>query len=406
MPIKTEHYDTLSFGYGGDVAPIDSAMKEVLRIQNTTSKRVYCEIADVKPNISRYECLCDKKSFFIEPSESATVTLSLCLYCTIELNLSVPVKVWDGQSPSCLMAYLKGTIYGEPSTKLDPDEVELGEELGEGTFGIVYRSEYRGVAVATKVIKDCGPDIDPETKMAFDREVFNMEKLRHPAIVHFFGSVQQEGMLAIVTELCEYGSLDKVLEKRRQLGMMFRLKALLDVANAMNYLHNNHFIHRDLKPQNVLVSSIQAGSHPTTMSPIVKLADFGTTKGLGSLALMRKKMLMTADQGTPLFKAPEILAHSRYYNYPVDVYSFGILIPYVVTGLIPYLQPKRRFASQEDFQMGVMRGTLRPEIPKGISTELEQLMVSCWDGNPDHRPAFSDIVESLLDVIDQESANN
>jgi len=404
MPIKADNCESLSFGYGGDVAPIDTPITEIMRIRNTLSKRVYCQISDVKPNVSRYECTCDKKSFYIEAYESATITLTLRLFCTIELDLKVPIRVWDGESDFCFMSWMKGSVFGEPSVKLDPNELEIGDELGRGTFGIVYSGEYRGSAVATKVLNDKNFRCDEDAKDAFDREVFNMEKLRHPAIVHFFGYVQQEGMLAIVTELCKYGSLDVVLKKRPQLSMMFRLKALLDVASAMNYLHCNHFIHRDLKPQNVLVSSLQPGKHPDTMSPIVKLADFGTTRGLGALALARKQMLMTADQGTPLFKAPEILNHSRYYSFPVDAFSFGILMPYVITGLIPYLQPRKKFAKQEEFPIGVVRGTLRPDIPEGISKDLEELMVCCWDGNPEHRPSFNEIVDTLLDVIDQEAA--
>jgi len=134
------------------------------------------------------------------------------------------------------------------------EDLTLGERVGLGSFGEVYRGEWHGTEVAVK--KFLQQDISSDALEEFRTELGIMRRLRHPNVVLFMGAVTRVPHLSIVTEFLPRGSLFRLIHRsNNQLDERKRLRMALDVARGMNYLHNCTpvIVHRDLKSPNLLV---------------------------------------------------------------------------------------------------------------------------------------------------------
>jgi len=214
------------------------------------------------------------------------------------------------------------------------------------------------------------------------------EALRHPCIVTFVGAVFVPGALSLVTEFCRYKSLESALKNYGDdiWTTKLKIKALYDCACALDYLHKFSIIHRDVKPSNLLVTSLE------DTSVVCKLSDFGTTKGSNMLVTDVK---MTKELGTPAYEAPEVLSGSETYTSKVDVYSFGIMMACVANkGRDPYAGVK---VVNRWVLVGKVLGGTRPIVEKEseMPADFIKLMHQCWDADPDKRPPFGDIVKRL-----------
>ena len=167
-----------------------------------------------------------------------------------------------------------------------------------------------------------------------------------------------------------------------------KTKALLDAARAMEFLHASNILHRDFKPENLLVTSLEVNS------PVVcKLSDFGTTKGANTLV----KASMTKGMGTLLYKAPEVLKGTEEYDNKADVFSFGITMAFTADGKRPYHDFE--FKSEWQFGDAVLKGR-RPTVESDLPSDYLSLMQACWDGVPSKRPDFNTIVKVLTSLFD------
>jgi hypothetical protein len=206
--------------------------------------------------------------------------------------------------------------------EIDPGELVLGPRIGIGSFGEVYRAQWRRTDVAVKRLF-LDPDADgPAAVAEFRREVSLMRRLKHPHIVQFLGCVARPPYLAIVTQLAAGGSLFKLLHRPVPPGgppkpaFTPRLCArmALDVAKGMLYLHSCSppIVHRDLKSPNLLVD---AGG-------VIRVCDFGLSAARSGA---RTYLSARSRAGTPEWTAPEVL-RSQGCNEKSDVYSFGELL--------------------------------------------------------------------------------
>lgn len=213
-------------------------------------------------------------------------------------------------------------------------EVRLGARIDgdtPGSYGEVYRAEYRDMTVAVKYL-NIVMFADPNAKKEFEREMEFMRTIRHPNIVMFFGAGRQTDSYGlqypfIVIEYMVRGTLKKILDSPEvPICHKRRVSFALDGAKGMQYLHalSPPRIHRDMKSTNLLVSRTW----------VVKVSDFGSARLVKregecqptSVALTNENRpllsadhLMTRDMGTLLWRAPEIFALKRY-GTSVDVY--------------------------------------------------------------------------------------
>ncbi|XP_008792213.2 serine/threonine-protein kinase STY13-like [Phoenix dactylifera] len=267
---------------------------------------------------------------------------------------------------------------------IDPSLLFIGSKIGEGAHGKVYEGKYREQIVAIKVLNSGNtPEEKATLEARFIREVNMMSRVKHENLVKFIGACK-DPIMVIATELLPGMSLKKYLLTIRpqKLDLRQAVSFALDIARAMDCLHANGMIHRDLKPDNLLLTAHQKN---------VKLVDFG---------LAREETvteMMTAETGTYRWMAPELYStvtlrrgEKKHYTNKVDVYSFGIVLWELLTNRMP-------FEGMSNLQAAYAAAfkQMRPPLPEDAPPELMFIVQSCWVEDPNTRPSFSQIIRML-----------
>jgi len=262
------------------------------------------------------------------------------------------------------------------------EEIELGEMLGSGAFGSVYRGTWNGRPVAIKMMHGMLFEENSRDLLNFQQEVSVLSRLDHDHIIKFYGACVQPPQVCLVEELAEGGSLHDLLhtnETKAPLSYSATLKLGEEIASAMAYLHPT-VVHRDLKSQNVLLD--RDGK--------AKVCDFGIAKFKDHTFLTTRNV----QAGTPSYMAPEMFAAGDV-DEKCDVFSFAVLLWECITGRTPwetYTSPM-----QIIFAVGVQR--IRPEIPLDTPGMLRELIEECWEHSPAKRPSFTLILDRIQDEL-------
>jgi len=279
--------------------------------------------------------------------------------------------------------------------EVQPSELNLFEKVGTGCTAEVFRGEFRGKTVAIKHIEWSKLASKEAHQKAFDREAAIMAKVQHENLVQLLGICSIEKPLRVITEFCAGGCCFELLHNHAddiELQLSQQLKMSIDVAKAMQYLHQfePQIIHRDLKSLNLLLKSPVLNSNT---NPIVKVSDFGLARMKESSGADWGKMTIAA--GTCHWMAPEV-HHGSNYDNKVDVYSYSMILFEILCREIP-------FEEEEPASVGglILKGQ-RPDleaVPPDTPRELEALMVKCWDAVPSDRPDFPTILREIYRVV-------
>ncbi|KAL6605894.1 hypothetical protein ACP70R_041547 [Stipagrostis hirtigluma subsp. patula] len=265
------------------------------------------------------------------------------------------------------------------------EELTLGERVGLGSFGEVYKGEWHGTEVAVK--KFLQQDISSDALEEFRTEIGIMKRLRHPNVVLFMGAVTRVPNLSIVTEFLPRGSLFRLIHRpNNQLDERRRLRMALDVARGMNYLHNCTpvIVHRDLKSPNLLVDK----------NWVVKVCDFGLSRMKHSTFLSSRSTAGTAE-----WMAPEVLRNEPS-DEKCDVFSYGVILWELCTLLQPWegMNPMQ-VVGAVGFQQR------RLDIPGNVDPAVAEIIQKCWQTDPRLRPTFSEIMAGLRPLLKNMPAN-
>lgn len=192
------------------------------------------------------------------------------------------------------------------------------EKLGEGTYGVVYmaREKQTGAVVALKRMNIAAEEEGvPATTI---REICLLKELHHENIVRLYDVMFQAPKLTLVFEYCEY-DLKKYMDTMpgKRLDISETKSILKQMLCGLQYMHNRAVVHRDLKPQNVLLSA----------NKDVKLADFGLARVEG---IPVKKY--SHEAVTLWYRPPDVICGSTNYGFPVDMWSMGCIFAEMVTG--------------------------------------------------------------------------
>lgn len=395
-PVTVTPCTGLSFGLESRQAALDTPLKQCVQLENTSSERV-CFQFDTHDEPFKFTLTAEPSRGRLDPGQQLTVALTLTVHCTTHLQLTLPLQVWHGRQRDygavpVATVVLTGGVQSKLSTRLDAEELQLfSPSIGGGAFGTVYRGKYRGFDVAVKVLNNQERP-SPTLLKDFKAEVEMGESLRHTCITTFVGAVHTPGSLALVTEYCPFGNLSAALTEH-PFSLAFKLKALLDVACAIDYLHQSGLLHRDLKTENVLVVSLEPLSQV-----VCKVADFGTARDVNSCA-QAQELELTKGIGTPIFMAPEVITGGSYAE-SADIYSFGIIMCHVANCEVPYAN-ERRFSNVYSFCHCINNG-MRPQLKVDMPPEFVWLMNKCWDANPLVRPSSSELSKNLEDLFHAE----
>uniref|UniRef100_A0A8B9HJ12 non-specific serine/threonine protein kinase n=2 Tax=Astyanax mexicanus TaxID=7994 RepID=A0A8B9HJ12_ASTMX len=199
------------------------------------------------------------------------------------------------------------------------EQYHVLEMIGEGSFGRVYkgRRKFSGQVVALKFIPKVGRS-EKELR-SLKREIEIMRGLKHPHIVLLLDSFETEREVVVVTEYAE-GELFQILEDDGCLPESQVRTIACQLVSALYYLHSNRILHRDMKPQNILLGK----------GGVVKLCDFGFARSMSVSTLV-----LTSIKGTPLYMSPE-LVEEKPYDHTSDLWSLGCILYELHTGAPPF----------------------------------------------------------------------
>jgi hypothetical protein len=307
---------------------------------------------------------------------------------SFKINITTNVSVLIGVEFPDLDKHFFLTL--DASSRLSPwidiDEIKFDEKpIGEGGFGIVFKGEYRGQIVAAKMLK-MQDLLDDDNLEEFEREIKLLSILRHTNIVSFVGASKLKGKLAIVTEFIPNGSLEQLLHKKA-VPYLMKLRIALETAQAIQFLHNNNVLHRDIKVENVLLASLDLQSN----AAIVKLSDFGSARTISD----QRAATFTKGIGTPIYMAPEVLSNKKY-DTKADIFSFGVLLWVLISQKEPYTA----FSHSWDVAKFVIDGN-REAIPAGCPYDYATLLRQCWDQDPENRPSIQEVLEALTEMYNR-----
>ena len=245
---------------------------------------------------------------------------------------------------------------------------EVLEKLGEGSFGRVHRGRrrYTGQFCALKFIAKASkrePDL-----CALRTEVGILQRLHHPNIIRLLDLFETAEDIVLVTELAS-GELFEVLTSDGALTPAAVASVARDLTSALAYLHEQRVMHRDLKPQNCLISS----------SGVVKLADFGFAAELTG----RASALLTSVKGTPLYMAPEMFSAAQYQP-SADVWGLGVLLYELAAGRPPFSA-----STLPELMQAIVDPAVPVAYPEGLGRDLRSFLGLCLVREPTARASWA-----------------
>ncbi|ONI23653.1 hypothetical protein PRUPE_2G200500 [Prunus persica] len=251
----------------------------------------------------------------------------------------------------------------------------LGPKVGSGSFAVVWRSRHRqlGIEVAVKEIDK--KQLSPKVSDSLLKEISILSTINHPNIIRLFEAIQTQDKIYLVLEYCDGGDLAAYIHRHGKVSENVAKHFMRQLAAGLQVLQEKHLIHRDLKPQNLLLS--------TTIeeTPLLKIGDFGFARSLTPQDL--------ADTlcGSPLYMAPEIIQNQKY-DAKADLWSVGAILFQLVTGKPPF---------DGNCQLQLFQNILTSTGVRFPQGALEELHADCVDlcrsllrQNPVERLSFTE----------------
>jgi len=265
--------------------------------------------------------------------------------------------------------------------KIPLKNISLKKQIGEGGQAKVYRGTLDGVEVAVKVITE----VDWKCLV---HEIVILSKLNHTAIPKFYGIILDNKMIGLVFKYISGKPLDEYDKNHFKLDQ--KLKIIKEIADALNYVHKNGFIHRDLKLENIMVDNDLK----------TYLIDFGIAKvcsnGISN---------MTRAKGTLHYLAPETLEAAdlsdtediiSIVTNKVDVWSYGCIVSYMFSGFLPWCN------EYKDHEVVIQKLLLTKKafpVPKNIYDEnIIKIIKISTEVKSQDRASMEDIVDILSKV--------
>ena len=262
------------------------------------------------------------------------------------------------------------------------DRYEVLEKIGTGGMSDVYKAKCHKLNrfVAVKVLKQEFSE-NANFVSKFRTEAQAAAGLMHPNIVNVYDVGEENGIYYIVMELVEGITLKKYIEKKSRLSFKEAVSIAIQVSMGIEAAHNNHIIHRDIKPQNIIISK----------DGKVKVTDFGIAKAATSNTITSNVM------GSVHYTSPE-QARGGYSDEKSDIYSLGITIFEMLTGRVPF---------NGETTVAIAIKHIQEELPSPkefipeIPTSVEGIVMKCCQKSPDRRyqsmpELIADLKQSLM----------
>ncbi|XP_037656047.1 serine/threonine-protein kinase Nek5 isoform X2 [Choloepus didactylus] len=254
------------------------------------------------------------------------------------------------------------------------DEYDVIKAIGEGAFGKAYLARGKSDNKHCVIKEISFAKMPVQEKEASKKEVFLLAKMKHPNIVTFFSSFQENNSLFIVMEYCDGGDLMKRIS--RQQGVLFSEDQILawfvQISLGLKHIHDRKILHRDIKTQNIFLSK---------NGTVAKLGDFGIARVLNNSMELARTCI-----GTPYYLSPEI-CQNKPYNNKTDMWSLGCVLYELCT-------LKHPFESNNLHQLvlKICQAHFAPISPR-FSCDLQSLIHQLFKVSPRDRPSINSILK-------------
>lgn len=245
---------------------------------------------------------------------------------------------------------------------------ELVEKVGEGGMGLVYKAKDHLLSrfVAVKILK---PELteDEEFINRFKKESLSSASLSHPNIVNIYDVGMEDGIYYIVMEFVNGKTLKQIIKEKAPMPYMDVINISRQICQALEHAHSNNIVHRDVKPQNILI----------TQDGIVKVTDFGIARASSSSTLTNTGSVI----GSAYYISPE-QARGGYTDGKADIYSLGTVMYEMVTGHVPFQGESPVVVALKHIQEEVIKPSeINPDIPAA----LEDIILKALEKNSGSR---------------------
>lgn len=251
--------------------------------------------------------------------------------------------------------------------------------IGSGSFGHAYLVQF---GQHFRVMKQVDmANMGQRDRANAEGEVKVLSKLKHPYIVRYWESFVHEDKLCIIMDYCDGGNLFRYIEKQKKQRALIAeptvMRWFTQMCLALKYMHDDkHVLHRDIKPQNVLLCPKEGGPQGC-----VKIADFGISKALGcGFAVARTRC------GTPYYLSPE-QCQQKPYGYGCDVWAMGCVLYQLCAQRVPF-DAQSIQALVERISSGPL-----PPAPAGYTREVAALITDMLDRNAARRPSCAVLLQ-------------
>jgi serine/threonine-protein kinase len=270
----------------------------------------------------------------------------------------------------------------KPSKKIKQlGDFRLEKKLGQGGMGQVFLATQ--TSLDRKVaLKTLSPELAKKEDFVkrFLREARSMARLQHSNVVQVYAADSVNGVNYVAIEYIDGRSMQGWMNDVKQLSIGDALHVALVCADALKHAHDQNMIHRDIKPDNILVTS----------RGVVKVADFGLAKAIDEDVSMTQS---GTGLGTPLYMAPEQARNAKHVDKRSDIYALGCTLYYFVTGKLP-------FTGENTLELIVAKekGTftharkLNPQVPERLDLMIDKMMMK----DPNHR--YADCADIMHDL--------
>ncbi len=263
-------------------------------------------------------------------------------------------------------------------------EFKLIKKLGQGGMGEVYLANQVSLdrKVALKVLsKELAKRKDFVDR--FIREARSMARVDHPNVVQIYAAQEDKGLNFVAIEFIDGQSMQDWMDELGKLSIGDALHATLMCAHALKSAHDMTIIHRDIKPDNILV----------TKKGAIKVADFGLAKATDEDVSMTQS---GTGLGTPLYMPPEQARNAKNVDLRTDIYAVGVTLYYFLTGELPYTGDNmlELITAKEKGKYAPAK-SLNSAIPEKLDLIIDKLIAQ----NPDHRYKNCDEVIAAIDGL-------
>ncbi|XP_052816727.1 probable serine/threonine-protein kinase DDB_G0278665 isoform X2 [Mya arenaria] len=255
------------------------------------------------------------------------------------------------------------------------EDLLVGDKLGDGGFGVVYKGSYRNKTVAIKFLHPRDRDISQRDKRDFEKEARRLfEALHHPFIIDIEGIVLGE-KYALVLEYMHFGHVQHFV-KDYEVGLPLKMRITKQIISAMDFLHMKEVKHLDLKAENVLMNS----------NFDAKVCDFGLSKRKTATCTVELHGESPVRRATISHIAPEVLKNINLEaSYEQDVYAFAVTAWEIFTGQIPFGNQNKNMINE------AVIGGQRPDImllDRDCPQQVKAMIEKCWTQSSKDRPLF------------------